>query len=193
MPPKVTVLPRRCFLLGFAAASTTACSDPIEPCYGTKAGREYDIELLERWDEDSSYERASSSPYAYGAGCGPDLDIWEGDRVRIVVEGHEYHNAAACENAVFRPVAPEDHGWEILSSRAQAATSVFVGQFDARIGDCEGMLQMVVEDIARASSLFNAPVPGKLPNFVLERLFRSDNCPARSCGDAFVVQIHPVE
>ena len=180
-------------LLSFVLA-TAACTDSIEPCYGTKAGREYDIELLERWDDDSSFKRNHNSPYPYGAGCGPDLDIWEGDRIRIVVEGHEYHGAAACENAVFRPVAPEEHGWEILSSRAQAANSVvFVGQFDARVGDCEGMLQLVVDEIRQAPDLYRAPVPGELPNFVLTRDFLSSNCPAVSCGDAFVVQIHPVE
>src|SRR5690606_3001571 len=59
------------------------------------------------------------------AGCGPDLDIWEGDRIRILVEGHELHAAAACRNAVFRPVAPEEHRWQILSSRPQQASLVF--------------------------------------------------------------------
>ncbi len=179
-------------LLSFVLA-TAACTDSIEPCYGTKAGREYDIELLERWDDDSSYRRNTDSPYPYETGCGPDLDIWEGDRIRIVVEGHEYHNAAACENAVFRPVAPEEHGWEILSSKRQQSTDVFVGQFDARIGDCEGMLQLVVDEIAPAPDLYSPPVPGKLPNFVLERLVRSGDCPAINCSDLFVVQIHPVE
>jgi hypothetical protein len=110
------------------------------------------------------------------------------------VEGHEYHGAAGCRNAVFRPVAPEEHGWEILSSRPQAANSVvFVGQFEARIGDCEGLLQMVVEDIAQAPDLYSPPVPGELPNFALDRQFLSRNCPAIWCGDLFVVQIHPVE
>jgi hypothetical protein len=179
-------------LLSFLLA-TASCTDPIEPCYGTKAGRDYDIELLERWDDDSSYDRNTGSPYPYETGCGPDLDIWEGDRIRIAVEGHEYHHAAACRNAVFRPVAPEQHGWEILSSRPQAASVVFVGQFEARIGDCEGLLQMVVDEEAQAPNLYSAPVPGEQPNFVLERLFRSNNCPTASCSDAFVVQIHPVE
>jgi hypothetical protein len=179
-------------LLSFLLA-TAGCAEPRGPCYGTKVGQEYDIELLERWDEDSSYDRASSSPYPYGAGCGPDLDIWEGDRVRILVEGHELHGAAACRNAVFRPVAPEQHGWEILSSRPQQAKVVFFGQFDARLGDCEGLLQIDVDEIAPAPDLYSPPVPGEKPNFVLERLFRSGNCPAISCGDAFVVQIHPVE
>ena len=113
--------------------------------------------------------------------------------IRILVEGHKYHNAAGCRNAVFQPAAPEEHGWEILSSRPQEAAAVFVGQFDARIGDCEGLLQMVVDEIASAPDLYSAPLPGELPNFVLERLFRSGNCPTASCGDAFVVQIHPVE
>jgi hypothetical protein len=29
--------------------TTAGCADPIEPCYGTKAGQEYDIEALGRW------------------------------------------------------------------------------------------------------------------------------------------------
>jgi hypothetical protein len=179
-------------LLIFVAA-TAGCAEPRGPCYGTKVGQEYDIELLERWDEDSSYDRASSGPYSYGAGCGPDLDIWEGDRVRILVEGHEYHGAASCRNAVFRPVAPEQHGWEILGSRPQGTKDVFFGQFEARLGDCEGLLEIEVTEIDQAPNLYSAPVPGKLPNFVLDRQFLSSNCPAIWCGDLFVVQIHPVE
>ena len=88
---------------------------------------------------------------------GPTIEAVEGDRVRILVEGHEHHNAAACENAVFRPVAPEEHGWEILSSRAQAAASdVFIGQFEARIGDCEGLLEIEVTEIRQAPDLYSA-------------------------------------
>jgi hypothetical protein len=169
--------------------TTAGCADPIEPCYGTKAGKEYDIELLERWDDDSSYAGGSN---AYGAGCGPDLDIWEGDRVRILVEDHEYHGAATCENAVFRPVAPEEHGWEILSARPQGVQVVLFGQFEARIGDCEGLLQMYVHEKRPAPDLYSPPQLGEPPYFFLDRQFRSSNCPV-SCGDRFVVQIHPVE
>jgi hypothetical protein len=157
---------------------------------------EYDIELLERWDDDSSYERITSSPYPYGESCGLDLDIWEGDRVRILVEDHEFHVASGCKSAVFRPSNPEEHGWEILSSMSQAGSStIFVGQFDARIGECEGLLQIEVREIDPADNLYSATQRGELPNFALNRQFKSTDCPAigDSCGDWFVVQIHPVE
>lgn len=185
----MTALQRRQSLSLIFLAATAGCAKPIKPCYGTEAGQEYDIELLERWDEDSSYAGGSN---AYG----PDLDIWEGDRIRIVVESHEHHGAAGCKNAVFRPVAPKEHGWEILSSRPQEASMVFVGQFDARIGDCEGLLQMYVDERRQAPDLYSAPHVGEPPNFFLDRQFLSSDCAAidqGGCGDRFVVQIHPVE
>jgi hypothetical protein len=122
--------------------------------------------------------------------------ILQSDRVRILVEGHEYHGAAACRNAVFRPVAPEEHGWEILSSRPQQATDVFFGQFEARVGDCEGLLEIEVDEIDQAPDLYSAPQLGKVPYFFLDRQFSSSDCAAidrGGCGDRFVVQIHPVE
>ena len=72
---------------------------------------------------------------------------------------------------------------------------MFYGQFAATIGDCEGLLQLKVIEKSRAPNLYSAPMPPGMPNFVLDRQFDGADCPAvnGSCGDQFVVQIHPVD
>jgi hypothetical protein len=38
----------------------------------------------------------------------------------------------------------------------------FTGQFEARIGDREGLLEIDVDEIAHAPNLYSAPVAGEL-------------------------------
>jgi hypothetical protein len=174
------------------------CQDARKPCYGIQIGEEYEFELVERWDEDSSYERSYTGPYAYGDGCGPDLDIWEGDRVRVIVEDQALHTAAECIGSLVRLSDPETHGWEILqsSNANQYPRHPFFGQFSVRIGDCEGRLQLRVLEIHGAPDLESVSPPGEMPYFVLDRTFNTSSCPVvqgTGCGDHFVVNITKLE
>jgi len=181
----VVILPLSQVLLG--------CRGEPNACYGVELGAQYDIELIEIYDENSSFLGAG-----YNAGCGPDFDIEAGDKVRVEVQGQKAHPANDCLGSIVTVVDPASHGWDILKLRNENKfpRQVFLGQFEASIQGCEGLLQIYVDVRRTPPSLFSVSEPGKEPYFIFDRTFVTSSCPAteeNGCDDQYVATIHEVE
>ena len=67
---------------GCIAPLLLACSSELEPCYGLAVGERYNIELIEVYDESSSFEfQMNPGPET----CGREFDLQEGDVLEVHV------------------------------------------------------------------------------------------------------------
>ena len=170
------------------------CEEKPMPCFGIEKGDRFDIEIVERYDENSSFRGGTSS---HGAGCGPDWDFWIGDLVTVRVLAQRYHEARTCTGSIIT-LEPEDGSQlEILRSRTENVfpKALFDGLLDVRVGGCDGGLEFQVWDGKPTEDLFAVSVRGDSPFFHVNREYKAfADCPVLpegSCGDNFVVNIHP--
>jgi hypothetical protein len=171
-----------------------ACAEKPKPCFGIQKGDRFDIELVERYDENSSFRGGTSS---HGAGCGPGWDFSIGGYVTIRVLDQRYDESRTCTGSIITLEPNDASQLEILGARTENIFphGLFHGELDVRINECEGGMTFQIWDSRPTDDLFAEAEPGSSPFFYLIREYKAFvGCPALSggsCGEDFVVNVHP--
>jgi hypothetical protein len=180
--------------LVFLSLPSLGCAEKPKPCFGIQKGDRFDIELVEVYDENSSFPGGWSGQRF---SCGADWDFSIGDRVTIRVLDQRYDESRTCTGSIVTLEPDYPSRLEILQARTENIFphGLFHGSLDVRVGQCQGGMTFQVWDRRPTDDLFVDAEPGKSPFFYLIREYAAlTNCdafPEGSCGENFVVNIHP--
>lgn len=182
--------------------SLLACERP-GPCFGLGLGERYQVQLLERYDEQSSYDFELGGPAPRSCGADFDLKPTDGVTVRVVEQQQGDPcdvNRVEIESSVGQelgPPAPREF------ALLQGTSSVFQAYRSATIAGCAGVWGLVVksqvEPEGEDGNPFLEATPGEVPPIVLVRGFSVDEmtpeCRALlgegtvTCMDQFVAEV----
>lgn len=191
--------------LGSAALALvlTACSRDEGPCYGLSIGDRYRIELLEVYDETSSFEFDLGQPVP--PTCGEDFDLHAGDVLTVRVVGHIRDDS--CDLNVVELESPPP--WDLGPRRSRFPLlgsvngQIMDASYSASIAGCPGRWGFEVqgrrEPNGAEGNPFVTPEPGGFPPILLARGFIPDEvtpeCAAflpasgAACVDFFVAVV----
>jgi hypothetical protein len=170
------------------------CTEKPLPCFGVDVGDRFDVELVEVYDETSSFQGGVSIERTK---CGSEWDFWVGDKVPIRVLEQRSEESNPCIGSIVTLEPPEGSPLEIVRAKTKNIfpDAIFHGELDVRVGECVGGMTFQIWDRRPTDDLFAEAEPGTPPFFYLIREYQAlTNCPAFPggfCGENFVVNIHP--
>ena len=181
-----------------------ACKEP-GPCYGLSVGDRLAIELLEPYDEDSSFEFDLGFTPAPPR-CGRDFDLTAPSMldVRVVEQVDSMlckHNVVELESEIPWELGARSETFSVAGGKNDNIVEAF---HHTTFAGCEGRwgIQVLgqVEPFGEKGNPFLKPKTGKKPPIIMARGIIADSltteCAAslsdgvRGCTDFFVVTLH---
>jgi len=162
-----------------------SCSEP-ESCSRLEKGSSYEITLIEKWDENSSFAFFDRYSEHFPPCNVQDVDL--GARV-ITIDDGELRSRNQC----YDPICPNDFP---VPSNAEAQSPAVMrrGQVecynDERLvtfGSCTVSRYVALERVNFDQQVFDEPEPGKRPPLILVRGFGWHDSPELKCDDKSAV------
>lgn len=162
------------------AALSCSCSEP-ESCTRLEKGSSYEITLLEKWDENSSFAYFDRFTEQY-----PPCNVQEVDfKTQVITIGD---GELRSRNQCYDPICPSD--FPTPSTEAPSPALVLRGDAqchnDNRLvtfGACTVWRYVALERVNLDKQVFDEPEPGKRPPLVLVRMLGWQDSPELKCDE----------
>ena len=176
---------------GLALPLFTACGEP--DCFGWKVGHKYSVELIERYDENSSFEFVRGGARGVGVPCSVDIPPFVGDTFWVTpTDLGEGHFRCASVQGNIKPLPPleEIEHIQVPSNQGDLLVAVYEGTLEG----CEASwTYRFYSNNTGITSVLMKPIPTKIPPLALERTLGVEasglGCDPIWCTDRFVVQV----
>lgn len=176
---------------GVGALLATGCGGNPD-CFGWKQGHRYAVEILERYDENSSFEFFQGGMRGNNAPCGNEFGPHVGETITVVPTnlGPDDRPCQSLRGEV-RPRPPLE-GVENIA-RPPDSGDVLLADYVGTLNGCETFWLNRFYRPRPIRDVFETPSPGRRPPVVLERIIETrgspPNCGTFGCLDYFVVHV----